>query len=182
MLSNVPRPMRKWHGQICAVLEPALCPLGLHHPWVRGPAAGMSEGLLPWMSCLALAASLSVQLCSPPSPSPTAISYSLWLTLALLWLLGFIHAFQAPSEPLILSNSLHITAQLLTSLDSFLDNPPPRPPPYCILPWDLASCSSQTPSSLAFLPLHMLFPCLEQCTVPPPPGLSRNISSSWEDG
>lgn len=58
------------------------------------------------MPCLPLAASLSVQLCSPPSPSPAAISYSLWLTLALLWLLGFIHALQPPSEPLILFQQL----------------------------------------------------------------------------
>lgn len=55
-------------------------------------------------------------------------------------------------------------------------------PSTSMLQQDLASCNSQTPFALDFLPLYVLFPCLEQHPPPPHPGLSLSIISSWKDG
>lgn len=143
--------------------------------WGRGsPAAEPSQGLCP-DTLPPSAASLSVRLCFPPSPT------------VLIWALAYsccplatgilsMH-FRPPvsREPFPTAYTHHNPAAHLPGLISGQSST-------SMLQQDLASCSSQTPFALAFLPLYMLFPCLEQHTPPSHPGLSLSIRSSWKDG
>lgn len=81
-------------------------------------------------------------------------------------------------EPFPTAYMHHNPAARLTGLISGQSSTPST----SVLQQDLASCNSQTPFPLAFLPLYMLSPCLEQRPPPPHAGLSLSISSSWKDG
>lgn len=181
--SSVLRPIRKWHGHISPALKTVLCPLCPDPPCVQGATAEMLEGPLASMPWLPLPARTVCLVCSPPSPPPyNYFIGSGWRLVSSGYRDLSLH-FRPPSELLTPSNSLCITSQLvLPAIASFLDNPHP---PTHTHPF---TSMLHTPKRLslpqfsnAFLPLHMLSPCLEQLALSHLPGLSWNISSSWED-
>lgn len=86
--------------------------------------------------------------------SPVQLFYRLWLTLGLLWLPGFIPAFQTPqwTTNTFQQSVHHISAGAPCNSLISGQSPPPhthtRSPPCCIFQKDLASPSSQMPSCL----------------------------------